>query len=291
MIKRDPRIRGRLRESRTSSSISSICGHVPRTVRPRHRARRRARGSVAPGYSGARSFPATTLARDLRGALSRRMPAAGAILGCAGRAADTDPTRARVLEFPAKIGTSTCSGLVDVCSDPTRAIDAPEGAGTTMAPQASMTHAADPGDAILAPRPATPPDAITTEQSDSISNTQDQNGNIAPRPRAEATRRTGRDDGRRYQRSVGDGADIRRSPAPLRLRGIYFVPDRHRHRRDCRGRFDVLGAAPPQGVAVAGEKRASTTAPRTPPAAKAARPRPATAKDGDLAPASTAARP
>jgi hypothetical protein len=57
-------------------------------VRPRHRPGSRARGFAPPRHTGARHSGPRSLARDLRGALSRGMPAARRILGRAGRGPD-----------------------------------------------------------------------------------------------------------------------------------------------------------------------------------------------------------
>jgi lipoprotein-anchoring transpeptidase ErfK/SrfK len=137
---------------------------------------------------------------------------------------------------------------------------------------------------LLARRPATPPDAIAAEQSGLDSAIRRIEAEMsrparAPKPRAAPGSETDGDIGD-LSAMVPERGPL---PAPLRLRGISFVAVAIVIAAIVAGgsMFWVQHAhkASPSPV----KNVASAAAPQTPPAAKAAPPKPATAKDGDLA--------
>jgi lipoprotein-anchoring transpeptidase ErfK/SrfK len=137
---------------------------------------------------------------------------------------------------------------------------------------------------LLARRPATPPDAIAAEQSGLDSAIRRIEAEMSRAARAAAPRNAPADEA---AGDIGDLSTIAPErgplPAPLRLRGVslfavaivaaaigaggYMFWVQHAHK---------ASPAPVKNVASAG-------APQAPPAAKAATPKLATAKDGDLA--------
>ena len=150
---------------------------------------------------------------------------------------------------------------------------------------------------LLARRPATPPDAIAAEQSGLDSAIRRIEAEMSRPARAAMPRQAPIDErpsnsGRRYRRSVGDRAGARAAADAVAVQQHLFARGRHRRRRDRRRRLHVLGAARPQSVAAAGQKRCHPPLPRKrrprPRPQHPSRPRPKTAISR---PASTAARP
>ncbi len=109
---------------------------------------------------------------------------------------------------------------------------------------------------LLARRPATPPDAIAAEQSGLDAAIRRIEAEMSRPARGAMPRDAPRDE------ADGDIADLSAivpERGPLRdavaAQRHFFARGRHRRRRDRRRRFHVLGAARPQSVAGAGQKR------------------------------------
>ena len=134
---------------------------------------------------------------------------------------------------------------------------------------------------LLARRPATPPAAIAAEQSGLDSAIRRIEAEMS-RPAGDSVRRreTKRISPicRRSHRSVG------RLPTPFRLRGVSLFAVAIVAAAIGAGGLHASGYSTPTASPAPVKNVASTAATQAPPAAKAATPKPATAKDGDLAP-------